>query len=88
MNCPYCNSNECSRKGYRTLADGTKKQRFKCNECNRLFSLKEEDATTEFSSSTYEEKNGFINIVCASPRVLSVEDILDQFNIDEDVWKW
>jgi hypothetical protein len=50
--------------------------------------LKEEDDTvSEISSSTYEEKNGFINIVCASPRVLSVEDILDQFNINEDEWE-
>ena len=44
----------------------------------------EERAST---SDTYEEGDNFINIVCSSPRVMSKEDIIKQFNIDLNVWE-
>ena len=38
-------------------------------------------------SSSYEEGNDFINIVCASKRILNKEDIIKQFNIDSTIWE-
>lgn len=49
-----------------------------------------QQTTTEPPSSeetTYEEGDDFINVVCASKRVLSKEDIVKQFNIDLDIWE-
>lgn len=37
--------------------------------------------------TSYEEGDDFINVVCASKRVLSKEDIIKQFNIDLDIWE-
>lgn len=48
---------------------------------------KEEKSYSEKESSTYEEGQDFINVVCASKRILSQEDIIKQFNIDLSVWE-
>jgi hypothetical protein len=37
--------------------------------------------------SSYEEDDRFVNIVCASHRMLTKEDVIKQFNIDLDVWE-
>lgn len=37
--------------------------------------------------TSYEEGDGFINIVCASRRMLSKEDIVKEFNIDLEKWE-
>ena len=37
--------------------------------------------------SSYEEGDGFINVVCASKRMLTKEDIIKQFNIDTNIWE-
>ena len=37
-------------------------------------------------STTYQEGNGYINIICSSERVKSKEDIIAEFNIDTDKW--
>ena len=44
------------------------------------------DARLEENTS-YEEGDGFINIVCASRRMLSKEDIIKEFNIDLEIWE-
>ena len=41
----------------------------------------------ESEHSSYEEGNDFINVVCASKRMLNKDDIIKQFNIDLDVWE-
>jgi len=43
--------------------------------------------TDENESSSYEEGDGFINVICASKRVLTQEDIIKQFNIDTNKWE-
>lgn len=88
MNCPYCDASEAIKKGYRILADGSQKQRWQCSECGRQFSQKEtETPAPKGNSSSYEEKEGFVNITCSSPRKMSVEDVLDEFGVDEDMWE-
>lgn len=42
---------------------------------------------TSGERSDYEQGNNFINVVCASRRVLSQDDIIRQFNIDLDEWE-
>ena len=39
------------------------------------------------TGSSYEEGDGFINVVCASKRMLTQEDIIKQFNIDTEKWE-
>lgn len=41
-------------------------------------------AEQEFA--TYEEGDNFINVICASRRMLTVPDIIEQFKIDQNVW--
>jgi hypothetical protein len=50
----------------------------------RKIDLGEEE---NLESTSYEETNDFINVICSSKRVLSKEDILKQFNIDENIWE-
>jgi hypothetical protein len=38
-------------------------------------------------SSSYDQGNDFINVVCASKRMLSKEDVIKQFNIDTNIWE-
>ncbi len=38
-------------------------------------------------SSSYEQGDDFINIVCASKRILNKDDIIKQFNIDTNIWE-
>lgn len=37
--------------------------------------------------TSYEEGDNFINIVCSSKRMLTKEDVIEQFKIDEDIWE-
>lgn len=37
--------------------------------------------------STYEQGKNFINVICASERMLTKEDVIKQFNIDTDIWE-
>lgn len=46
-----------------------------------------DDGPVEPSRDKYKEGDNFINIVCASERVLSKDDIIRKFNIDLDVWE-
>lgn len=87
MICPYCNSDEIVKKGFRKLADGKERQRYQCGSCGKLFSHNSDENTPNKPSSSYEEKEGFINITCASNRMLTVEEVLDQFGVDEDDWR-
>lgn len=41
----------------------------------------------DVENNTYEEGDGFINVICASKRILSKEDIIKQFNIDTNIWE-
>ena len=47
----------------------------------------ETPSNDEDEHSSYEEGNDFINVVCASKRMLNKDDIIKQFNIDLDVWE-
>lgn len=41
----------------------------------------------EKENTTFEQGNDFINIICASKRCLTKEDVIAQFNIDLNVWE-
>jgi hypothetical protein len=38
-------------------------------------------------TASYEEGHDFINVVCASERMLSLDDVIKQFNINLDFWE-
>jgi hypothetical protein len=38
-------------------------------------------------NTSYEEGDGFINVICSSKRMLSQEDVIKQFNIDTSIWE-
>ena len=59
-------------------------QRFKCNDCNKFFSL---DSDVSDSSSSVEKEGNFINIICSSPRILSEDELIKQFKIDTSKWE-
>jgi hypothetical protein len=49
--------------------------------------IKEKVYTEPKEESSYEQGDDFINIVCASKRMRSKEDVLKEFNIDLSVWE-
>ena len=52
-----------------------------------FFDPTSENYTGEEEKSSYEEGRDFINVICASKRILTKEDIVEQFNIDTDIWE-
>jgi len=45
------------------------------------------DKPSQENSSSYEEGQDFINVLCSSKRLLSVEEVLKQFKIDTQIWE-
>lgn len=48
---------------------------------------KSDKVDTKSNTNSYEEGDDFINIICSSPRMLSKEDVLEQFNVDPEIWE-
>ena len=46
MYCPNCGSNSVHKNGTRSLSSGGYSQKYKCNECNKVFSVKKDDIKT------------------------------------------
>lgn len=78
MNCPHCNSKRVHSRG--KLGSG--KNRYSCIDCGRWFNTGLTD-----KGESYEQGDDFINIICASERMLSKEDVIRKFNIDLSVWE-
>lgn len=49
--------------------------------------LKESKLEPSTEGSVYEQGEDFINVVCASNRMLSKEDVIKQFQIDLEIWE-
>ena len=45
ISCKFCGSVNTAKSGSRPLVDGSSKPRYRCNDCNRLFSFQEESHT-------------------------------------------
>jgi len=45
------------------------------------------NAGEDNESSSYEEGQDFINVVCASKRMLTQDDVIKQFKIDTNIWE-
>jgi len=52
-----------------------------------FFNPDSENYQEQEESSSYDQGNDFINVVCASKRMLSKEDVIKQFNIDMNIWE-
>jgi hypothetical protein len=55
---------------------------------SRLLMLTSDEAVSSPDEETaaYEQGEDFINIVCASKRMLTKEDVIKQFQVDENIW--
>lgn len=90
MNCPYCESDNIQKRGFRG-----ERQRYWCKDCDKFFmadleddfNVKEEKEDFNEEKSSYEESDDSIRIVCASKRMMTEKDILEQFNVDLNIWK-
>lgn len=78
MNCAHCGSNSFAKNG---IKQG--KQIYKCKSCGREF--REGEGTSE--SKIIEQGKDFINIVCASKRMLTKDELIREFNIDLNLWE-
>lgn len=79
MNCPKCGE-KTTKKG----KTQTQKQRYYCKYCNFSFS---ETGTTEKETASFQQGNDYINIVCSTHRLKTVEDVINHYKIDMDKWK-
>lgn len=78
MICPYCKSEKVQSRGKSESKTG---RRFRCSDCGKWFTAEQEDSTS------FEQGDDFINIVCASERMLSKEDIIRKFSINLNEWE-
>jgi hypothetical protein len=88
MNCPHCGSDKTHKNGFAQTDEG-KKQRYGCGECGRRFTGGADDVESvpaQQESNSFEESDDFINIICASKRMLNKEEVLRQFNVDTNIW--
>jgi hypothetical protein len=85
MDCPNCGSKNTKKKGIDQVR-GVAKQRYICKDCKKNFYNTEigEGAREE---NSFEEDDQFINIVCASRRMLNKEEVLKQFHVNMDMWE-
>lgn len=80
MICPNCKSDKIQSRGQKHG-----KRKYQCNNCHKYFTETKENNTEE--SSTYEQDDNSIHIVCASRRMRSVDDVLIEFKVDQNIWK-
>lgn len=82
--CPDCSSTDLQKVGTRG-----QKQRFLCKKCSRYFSVSFNEVNLEGDGerTSYEQGEDFINIVCASRRMLTKEEVIKQFKINLDEWE-
>jgi len=57
------------------------------NECRRRNIIFDGQGLKQTDTSSFEQGDDFINIVCASPRMMTKEGVLAQFRVDENQWK-
>jgi hypothetical protein len=87
MNCPNCGSNRIQKRGFTEKGD----QLYQCvdkkhpDDKKRYFTVKVEEYNEETSSFTQTDDS--IHVVCDTRRVLSQDDIIEQFNIDIALWQ-
>lgn len=89
MNCPYCHGEAVKRGLFSGRKDPSRvSQSYQCKNCHKYFSVASQLKDTLTSNETiYEEDHDYINIVCASERCLTVEDVVRQFHIDQTIWE-
>lgn len=81
MKCKQCNSENVTKRGKKHGH-----QRYQCNECGKYSTYTEEN-NQQSNSSSYEEGRDFINIICSSPRIISEEELIEQFKVDITKWE-
>lgn len=87
IRCKYCGSSNVQSRG---IKNGNRQ--FQCVDenhpegVNRYFRVNENNEPTD-EGSTYEEGQDFINVIVSSPRILTEEDLISQFQIDTTKWK-
>lgn len=83
MICPHCGSKDTKKNGFSFSGD----QRFQCKKCNKWFY----DRTGEYGQSkentSYQEDGENIHVVVTSRRMLTKEEVIEQFKVDTDQWE-
>lgn len=72
------------RHGYRSAELVRNAFKYECRKRNIKFDRGE---TRREERTSFEQSDDFINIVCASPRMLTKEEVMRQFNVDENQWE-
>jgi len=89
-NCPECGTPLISRGKQRSG-----NRRFNCKKCFKSFTYdnegnritKEVYKDSNKENTSYEQGKNFINIICASKRMLTKEEVIKQFKIDLSEWE-
>ena len=76
------NSGDQLRSSFRRVHEKLIIESFEDNEDSE----QTENTNSTKESSTYKEGRDFINVICASERILSKDDIVERFNIDLNLW--
>lgn len=91
IHCKYCGSSRVIKRGFQ-FTDEEKLQRYQCLDENhpenvsRYFTVNENGETLS-EESEYTVGRDFINIVLSSPRILTEEDLITQFQVDTTKWE-
>lgn len=82
IQCPYCSSTSVQKRGVRDAG-----RQFQCTKCHKYFTVSDDESAENPSGASYEEGRDFINIVCSSPRIMSEEELIEQFKVDTSKWE-
>lgn len=77
IRCKECGSTRLQSRG----------KDWKCKKCGSFTRKKQKGHNFSAESTRVEYGADYINIVLTSPRILNVDDIIEQFQIDTDIWE-
>lgn len=86
IKCKYCGSSQVQSRGM-----SGDKHKYQCTDenhpegVNRYFLIGNDDEYVD--GSDYEAQDNFINIIVSSPRILTEQDIINQFEVDTNKWR-
>lgn len=95
MNCPKCNSSNYQKSGTRHNKDVIV-QRVRCISCGYNWTVKGEQLKeiketkkekTIQETDSFEQDDEYINVICASRRVMTQEELIERHKIDMTQWK-
>ena len=84
VKCPKCGSEAVQSRGIRGMLSN---RQYQCNRCRKYFSVAGDKGAVGVEENTYQEDDRFINVITSSRRLLTKEEVIEQFKVDTSKWE-